>query len=331
MRKTVRVALPWMFAMLVAMLWIVATSFECSRASGKSEGQNKPCLTPSLESAPIASSRGIWHSPAPAATSTPSGNLLATNSNGVRWPCKYNRPDLFIRNWQVESGTGPILYEMRVPHARLRIVDSEFALLSQSKSEPRGYGRYTYALLAKSPQQRERNHRLLVELLEGTPYLGTLFGVTPSQLNLFEVPVATPVDAVGTQENLNRFEQSTEAHYDYGFARSVLDKVRLDGASRYISLCHSSCDVGPYLMVWAHPVGRNQHLTMPYLVVDLSSVPDILLPYYVREMKAQVENPDLADTHRIYSMRNSLLNWMVAYSQTAPAIKKAVITLLSQH
>lgn len=234
------------------------------------------------------------------------------------WFCKYDRHPLDLPR-TIDRGVEPAVY-----HEPAGLIDSEFSVFSTVQPESHGYGRYTYVLLAHSPEQAARNHRLLQELVEGTPYLGSLFGITKKQLNLFEIPVAGN-RRLTDQTDAARIERTIESRYDYGAARSLLDKVCMSGQVRYSSVCRTSRDVGPYLLTYAHPVGPHSRLTMPYLLIDLSDVDADLLPYYIREMKAQALSPSLTDTGRIYSMKNTILKWMLAYSKQTPAIASAVV------
>lgn len=244
------------------------------------------------------------------------------NRNGPLWFCKFDRP-LTKTLYQYLQ---PVPGIDRGVTSEPAIMDSEYEFLSQKFPETRGYGRYTYLVLAGSSKAAVRNHEVLTELLDDTTYAGKL-GLARASLNVFELPVRH-WPAANAFSSMPLLERGVESVYDYAAARAILDRACTGHDVRDTTTCAGAREVGPYLVTCDRPVTDRRSFPTPYLVVDLSAMPTGLLWYYVREMKLQVQSPSLGGPTRIYSAKNRLLNWMYAVSIQVPAIEKAVLEIV---
>ncbi len=209
-----------------------------------------------------------------------------------------------------------------------RVVDSVSGFFSRSHAETKGFGRYTYVLLAAASH---RNGIFVKDLLNTTP-VEQSSETRKLNLNVFEMPVfdklykmagpaATYLETLPSR-NMNTFIAQIIENYDYGLSRDLLDTLCL--SPKTPTICKTAREQGPYLLTFARPISRLRAVPAPYLSVDLSKVDPAAFPYFLNSMKEQVQVEDITDESRIFSTRSRLLAVIAALSSWLPSIQSSV-------
>ncbi len=159
-------------------------------------------------------------------------------------------------------------YNARTPEIDRRI---EGALLIKDRSERKGYGLYSYLLIAAPPvgPDKDRVQKFIQTYLDQILAVKALESYfKSSQLNLTYLPVdSEPPDKVTVDWVLD--------HYDYARAQFLLASFPEKHGS------------GPFIVSALHPVGGPGTVTGHYVFEDLSSVPPSAIQFWIQQFMSQ--------------------------------------------
>ncbi len=148
-------------------------------------------------------------------------------------------------------------------------------LLQSDTREKRGYGLYTYLLLAARPgdQNQEKYERFIKAFLDLVPEISRLERyIPPSQLNVAYLPVTKLPPEALVQEDLVGF---ILAHYDYARSRAILRLAPGDHRN------------GPYIISALSPITGRSQIEKPYIDQDLTLFPAEVAENVVKEYLLQ--------------------------------------------
>ncbi len=147
----------------------------------------------------------------------------------------------------------------------------EGALLIKDRSERKGYGLYSYLVIAAPPvgSDKERVQKFIQTYLDQILAVKALESYfKSSQLNLTYLPVdSEPSDKVTVDWVLD--------HYDYARAQFLLASFPEKHGS------------GPFIVSALHPVGGPGTVTGHYVFEDLSSVPPSAIQFWIQQFMSQ--------------------------------------------
>jgi hypothetical protein len=171
------------------------------------------------------------------------------------------------------------------------------ALLPQKATELPGYGLYSYALLARAPEEGELpRYRAFLRALLELPLASQLARYAPKDMtNITYIPVTTvPPQDWGDLEIGHRVD-FVISHYDYARAAVILAALP------------QKTGTGPVITSVLVPVsvGKKPH---PVLVQDLSTAQPVLMADYVSKFVGQVAQDRFWEPDRLADFALSLRN-----------------------
>lgn len=176
-----------------------------------------------------------------------------------------------------------------------RIVASKYQFLLGD--EARGYGLYSYVLLARSSDAR--NREFLRRLMSSTG-LVVESNIGRGVLNIFYLPV-------GSRPNNVRDEGEILDVYDFDYTDVLLTKICESSNVRDADVCKSNFSDGPYLVTSASALGEEGLLPNISMFLDLSRINQRAFGEFIDEYQAVVRVRG-TNRERLQSFRLRVLN-----------------------
>jgi hypothetical protein len=329
--------------LLLLILWIAPKSMvELASASPPSGGTlqvvcslEQPVVEPHgqltaavLVDAPKGSEVGyVWKATAGGFVTKPgsqSGLSKEANEATVRWDANGAAPGPYTLSVQVTDANGAsgscslaVLVSEEQEHRDSSLgggLGSEAmrALLVKGSTEQKGYGLYSYILLATRPDasNSQRYQEVLKAYLSLEDVnLETYFKL--SQLNITYVPVTAEPQG-------NPTLTWVLGQYDYPRARSLLaslpeQEVKGDG---------------PFIVSSIQPLQGPGTKTEAYVIQDLSTVPVSIIPLWMKQFRSQTTQQRVWERKTIGNMALELRTAIAIAAEGLPMVQKAVGALI---
>ncbi len=184
------------------------------------------------------------------------------------------------------------------------------ALLVKGRPEQKGYGLYSYILLAARPEASESDRfRAVLKTYLDLEDVNLEANFKLSQLNITYVPVTTePSEEEGVDGVLG--------NYDYLRARFLL-----------ASLSKQEGD-GPFILSSTQPLQGPGKETGPYIIQNLSTVPVSIIPLWMKQFRSQTTQQRVWEQKTISNMALELRTAIAIAAEGLPMVQKAVKALI---
>jgi len=199
-------------------------------------------------------------------------------------------------------------------------------LLVPGENEVSGYGLYSYLLLARhvNGKNKERYLASILSILDFpdadelehyvTRYRKISSKEARKRINITYLPVrrAPPDDVLELweEQSLPEVAEWVLANYDYSRARAILDILGRDGAN------------GPYIVSFIEPTGSfdGRHLFQ-----DQSNVPADLVSLWTQQFQFQAAQEEYWDEPVAKNLMLRMRTWIAVAGQGLPLIRKALV------
>jgi hypothetical protein len=104
-------------------------------------------------------------------------------------------------------------------------------------------------------------------------------------------------------------------YYDYFFSRQFLNRICSNPPKGIADFCNLDHDSGLYIFTYVHPATATDHIPLPFLLVDLSDVPETAFPEFIESFKEQVKRQDMSDSECLNTFRLTALKHIMRISE----------------